>query len=351
MSDLKELINSLSEDDVIDIVQKLGADKFQKTHNAIIFKTICHHLNPEDGSMKLYYYPKTHNFYCYTQCGCCFNIIELFKKRYELNNVQYDFYKDIVLKIGGGAIKRDNFSFLQPYAPLYEKINNTPEVDITPLNKGLLNAFTFYPTQEWLDDGIKEEVMRRYNILYSIIDNKIIIPHYDINGNLIGIRGRPLNQEEVEFGKYMPVKIEGKLYNHPLGYNLYGLNLVKENIKKYRMAIIAEGEKSPLQYESMLGEENNIVVASCGNNISKYQIDLLIKCGAERILIAFDKEGETWKEQEKYFNKLKKLCERYKNYATMGFVWDTKNLLKLKQSPFDCGPEVAKTLIKKGVWI
>ena len=40
-----------------------------------------------------------------------------------------------------------------------------------------------------------------------------------------------------------------------------------------------------------------------------------------------------------------------KNYCTMGFVYDNSNLLKLKQSPFDCGPEVATKLISKGVWL
>jgi len=56
----------------------------------------------------------------------------------------------------------------------------------------------------------------------------------------------------------------------------------------------------------------------------------LLKNGAEKILIAFDKEGETWKEQEKYFEKLRNICKKYKNYCSMGFIWDNKNLLKLK---------------------
>ena len=84
--------------------------------------------------------------------------------------------------------------------------------------------------------------MKQYNIKYSIEQNKIIIPHYDINNNLIGIRGRALNEEDLSIGKYMPVQIEGTIYSHPLMYNLYGLNIVKDNIKKYKMAIVAESE-------------------------------------------------------------------------------------------------------------
>jgi hypothetical protein len=42
--------------------------------------------------------------------------------------------------------------------------------------------------------------MDRYNILYSISQNKIIIPHYNIDGKLIGIRGRSLNPEDLKIG-------------------------------------------------------------------------------------------------------------------------------------------------------
>lgn len=351
MSELKELINNLSNEQVIGIMNELGANRYNETATSIIFPTICHNHDEDDASMKLYYYPKTHTFHCYTDCGCTFNIIEMMKKRYELLDIEYSFYKDIVLKIGGGAYVKKKETFYQPYESIYEKENHNIQIDLTPLNKGLLNVFTFYPTPEWLGDGISEESMKRYNILYSIGMNKIIIPHYDINDNLIGIRGRTLNEDELPYGKYLPIKIGGKMYNHPLGYNLYGLNVVKNNIRRYKTAIIAESEKSCLQYDTMFGADRNIVVAACGSSFHKYQLDLLIECGAERVLIAFDKEGETWKEQEKYFEKLKSLCEKYKNYCSMGFIYDNGGLLKLKQSPFDCGPEVAAKLISKGVWI
>jgi hexosaminidase len=65
----------------------------------------------------------------------------------------------------------------------------------------------------------------------------------------------------------------------------------------------------------------------------------------------FDKEGKTWEERGKYFNKLKSICERYKNKCKMGFIYDSQNLLELKESPFDKGSEIFKNLMKKGVWI
>lgn len=349
MSELTELVKSLPDSKVIELMIEMGADRYTEAHNAIIFPTICHNVDAAEASQKLYYYPKTKTFHCYTDCGCTFNMIEMLKKRYELLGEEYDFYKDIVLKLGGKGRKKFN-EFIQRYDSIYT--SNVPDIniDLPAIDKGLLNVYTFYPTPEWLSDGISEQSMKIYNILYSISENKIIIPHYDVNDNLVGIRGRALNEEDLIFGKYMPVKIEGKTYAHPLGYNLYGLNFVKDNIRRKKMAIVAESEKSCLQYSTMFGQENNIVVATCGSSFHKYQLDLLIAAGAERVLIAFDKEGETWAEREQYVNKLKNICEKYKNFCTMGYTYDWQNLLKLKQSPFDCGPEVARKLISKGVW-
>lgn len=110
-------------------------------------------------------------------------------------------------------------------------------------------------------------------------------------------------------------------------------------------------EKSPMQYATMFGKDKNICTACCGSALHSYQVELLTKAGAEKILVAFDKEGKTWEERDKYFNKLKSICERYKNKCKMGFIYDSQNLLGLKESPFDKGPEIFKNLMKKGVWI
>ncbi len=348
MTEIKELVESISDSQIIDLVVSLGSTEYRETQDAIIFKTICHNCDEEDASFKLYYYRKSKMFHCYTECSCSFDIVELFRKRYELLDIDYKF-NDIIKKLGGKAIHQ-NQSFYNHYETIYNERNDYSNIKLPSINKGLLNIYQFYPTQEWLDDGISIDMMRTYNILYSSLENKIIIPHYDVDGNLIGIRGRALNEEDLLLGKYMPVQIEGKIYSHPLAYNLYGINLVKDNIKKFKMAIVAESEKASLQYGTMFGQNNNICVSVCGSQFNKYQLQLLMKCGAKKVLIAFDKEGETWKEQEKYFNKLSSICDRYKNYCTMGFIYDTKNLLKLKQSPFDCGAAITKELIKGAVW-
>ena len=44
----------------------------------------------------------------------------------------------------------------------------------------------------------------------------------------------------------MPVKIEDKLYAHPLSQNLYGLNFSKQYIKEQKKCFLFEGEFSPI---------------------------------------------------------------------------------------------------------
>ena len=353
MIDLDEVVQNLSDDKVIDLVSKLGSDDYKDAGNAIIFKTICHNHEAEDSSMKLYYYKKNHLFHCYTDCGCSFNIIGLFKRRYELLGQEYNFYKDIVLPIAGEATFSEiksgfNTAYKSDFAAF--KKDDEVKVDIQTINKSILNIYTFYPTEEWLRNGISAQSMQDYDIKYSIDENKIIIPHYNPNGELIGIRGRALNEEDIAIGKYMPVVVEGKVLSHPLGYNVYGLNIVKDNIKDFKMAIVAESEKSCLQYSTMFGIENNICVAACGSSLSNYQVKQIMDAGAERILIAFDKEGEGWEGKEKYFKKLKSFCNRYKNFCRMGFIWDAKGLLDMKDSPFDKGKDVFLQLYKNAVW-
>jgi DNA primase len=194
--------------------------------------------------------------------------------------------------------------------------------------------------------------MDEYNILYSISRNKIIIPHYNLNSDLIGIRGRALNLNEIEqFGKYMPVEIEGKWYTHPLSYNLYGLNVSQEHIRKNRRVIIYEGEKSCLKHHSFFPDWN-ISVAVCGSTLNKSQIDLLIKNFAlDEIILAFDKEYVNYSDEKgrKYLDKLSSLCKKYNNYCNFSFIYDKENLLREKDSPVDRGQKIFKELYDKRI--
>lgn len=344
MIDYQAIIEGLNSDKVKELLLTLGAEEVIEKPDFLITNTICH--NEEDGSLKLYYYFNTHMFMCYTNEGAM-NIFTFLKNYYENRQIDYDWYNDIYKVILDCSTYKKDFSSIKKYHSIkdrYEK-RKTPSLKIYP--KNVLDCFTKTYPLEWLEEGITKEAMDKFNILYSIQQNKIIIPHYNVNGDLVGIRGRALNEWEVEnLGKYMPVKIENKWYSHPLSLNLYGLNITKENIKQYGYCVIYESEKSVLKNDGF--KTPNCSVAVCGSQLNKYALNLLLKeCKPKEIIIAFDKEEKEG--ESNYFNKLNKICKKYNNYCDFSFIYDRYNLLDLKDAPVDKGEDTFKQLLGKRV--
>ena len=192
----------------------------------------------------------------------------------------------------------------------------------------------------WLKEGITQEVINYNRIGYYPAGAQITIPHFDINGRFIGLRGRALCQPDIDlYGKYRPLMVNRKLYNHPLGMNLYNINNSKDNIRAIGKAIIFEGEKSSLLYQSYFGIENDISVACCGSSISAYQIQLLLDCNVKEIIIAFDRQFQEIGDDEfKHLtNNLTKINNKYKNYVDISIIFDKKMITGYKDSPIDCG--------------
>jgi hypothetical protein len=159
---------------------------------------------------------------------------------------------------------------------------------------------------------------------------------------LIGIRERTLVQENEKYGKYKPVKIQGKLRNHPLGFNLYGLNKAKERINELGVAMVFESEKAAAQSMSYLGLSNNIAVGMCGSTLSNYQFHLLLEAGAKEICIGVDRDFENLYDDEykKVLTKMEKMYNKYSPSCRISFMLDTKGLTGYKMSPTDCGKEI-----------
>ena len=282
---------------------------------------------------------------CYTECGGM-SIFTFLRHFYEAQQIEYEWYNDIYQLIVGETNVLVEGLTVEKYHSIKDKYNIKRKINKLPVydDKCLEIFVKAYPA-EWLQEGISKEAMDKFNILYSISQNKIIIPHYDVNGNLIGIRGRALNEWEVEnVGKYMPVQIENKWYSHPLSMNLYGLNLNKNNIKQTKICYLFEGEKSVLKCESF--SKPNCGVAVCGSNFNKYALNILInECSPSEIIICFDKEQTN--NDSTYFDKLYHIGEKYKNYCNFSFIYDRRNLLDMKDSPVDKGEDTFNKLVKE----
>ena len=346
--DYKQIVDSLEEEKIIKLMYSLGVDRHVEKEDFIIFPTICHNESAADASMKLYYYKDNKFFMCYSADGGM-SIFKLLEHYYQTRGIEYNWYNDVLQVV----LKCTPTKTTEGFEPIrYDKLKDIfrkreIKKDLTVFSDKVLDVFINRYPPEWLREGITKEAMDKFKIKFSISQNKIVIPHFDVSGRLVGIRGRALNDWEIEnVGKYMPIQIEQTWYNHPLSLNLYGLNVNLENIKRKGICYLFEGEKSVLQMESF--DIDNCGVAVCGSQFNKFQLNLLMKhCYPKEIVICFDKEEE--KGQDKYFNKLYSICEKYKSYCDFSFVYDRENLLNMKESPTDRGEEVFKKLIEKRV--
>lgn len=352
----KDIIESITLQDVKIFLESLGVDQIAvyEDKGYLVCPTICHNPLHEAQSMKLYWYQNNKIFRCYTECNEAMSIFKLYQKFMEINEDRIvrddeaeDYVKHCLGQIKISKRKTNNTEFdMSKYE--FDKI--IPVLNEYP--KSILEYFTSYYHPVWLKDGITKEAMDKFQIKFSIGQNKIIIPHFDINGRLVGIRGRTLEKKEAEeYGKYRPIQIGNITYTHQLQFNLYGIYEHQNGIRRRRSAIIVEGEKSVLLDDGFYGDLSN-AVACCGSTFNKYHISMLTDIlGANEITVALDKEYTDWRtdKAKRYREKLENMCRKYKNQATFSYIWDFDNVLEEKDSPFDKGKKIFEYLYKNRI--
>jgi hypothetical protein len=362
--DKSEIKDSLELENIFELLQEWGGDP-EYTAFGIISSTICHN-EPGVGSRKLYYYINSTLFRCYTGCDSYFDIFELcrkvakiqWKEEYDLN----DAVRWVARRFGisGTVVADGDEQQLEDWLKLanYHRIQDITlkekgEVVLKEYDATILGRFNYsLKIRPWLDEGISEEALKDAQIGFYPGGDQITIPHFDKNHRFIGLRGRTLCKEEAErFGKYRPLRINRKMYNHPLGMTLYNLDKAQKNIALMKKVIVFEGEKSCLLYKSYFGVENDISVACCGSSISAYQTQLLLEAGAEEIIIAFDRQFKEIGDDEflRLKNNLIKYRDKYKNVVNVTFMFDKNMVTGYKDSPIDCGPDIFLQLFKERI--
>lgn len=242
MINYKEIIEQLNTEKVKLLLEQLDIP-YQEKEKYLLMPTVCHNDDIETASWKLYYYKNTHVFYCYTEC-LGQTIFQFLKHYYETRGIDYDWFRDIyeVILDCSNYDPFNNFVY-KKYKSIANRYQKEEVVKLPTYPNGIINCFIKYYPVEWLNDRISKQAMDKFNIRFSTVQNKIIIPHYNVDNELVGIRGRTLDKWEVEnIGKYMPVQIEGKWYSHPLSLNLYGLNMTKDNIRDKGICFLFESE-------------------------------------------------------------------------------------------------------------
>ena len=351
--DFKELREQLTDEMVKSILIQFNVEPVLETAQEIIFPTCCHNL--EGGSPKLYYYKNTKLFHCYTECSETFDIFTLLQKMYKLRGEEISLRQAVSLcDLDASGIKAEDkgyscvedIKYMQGLNNIY--VPDVDNLDFKTYDKNILRKFSFdyMGLMSWIQEGIGVESLQKFNIKYDSYRDAIVIPNFDYEGKLIGIRERFLKPQDVAKGKYRPLYDNGVLYNHPTGRTFYGIYENHKTIERKKIAVIFEGEKSVLLYGTIYGVENNIALATLGQNITKDHIQYLLKMGVRNVILAYDTDYEDYNELKAVENKYIEKAKILSPYFNVSILMDYDFLLPYKSSPIDGGKDIFEKLLK-----
>lgn len=181
----------------------------------------------------------------------------------------------------------------------------------------------------YLRDGVSEKTQDKFGISYDALDDRIVTPIRNDEGELITFKGRTCREDYKVYG------IPKFIYYYPFSaeYYLYGLYENYFDIISADEILVFEAEKAVMQCDTM-GVNN--VFATSKKVISDIQVKKILKLG-KPIVIGFDKDVSL---EEIYIE-----CRKFKGLIDVYYIYDTLGLLKGKESPTDKGINVLQKLL------
>jgi len=185
------------------------------------------------------------------------------------------------------------------------------------------NKYETIPIQSWNDEGITDEICRKYQIQYDPRKLCITIPVWDNDGRLINILCRTTDSEWEE------KRIPKYVYRYKLGELdfFWGWHQHLEAIKKTNQVILVEGTKSVLKLE-LMGYENSVALLT--SHLGDEQLKVLVSHGFDCVFM-LDKNVNP--RTDPNIQQLKRFCKVF-------IAEDRHNLLGSKDSPCDKGKQV-----------
>lgn len=354
--DAKKLKAQLALTDYENILHELGIPLYSKNSTNWIYWTGDKNINPYNGSPKLYFYPDTKVYMSWT-ASRSYDIIGLVQQRLSLLKKDCSFIDAVneIIRITGidtetiSRINSNRFSYnWEEDLGRFIRFNKYG-TDLQVYNPRILDELEQSIPQAWLDEGISVEAMIKYRIGYYQRLNCTTIPCHDANGNLIGIRTRNWNPEDIEAGrKYMPlILLDGTTYKFNTNNTFYGINFNGANIEATSEVILCESEKSVLMAESVYGDHSN-VLALYGSQLGKLRRNQLIKMGVRNVILALDSDFHVADYSDEEFvafeKKIIKFAEQFKGYCSVEVIYNNIGLDGYKYSPFDFGVETYNKL-------
>lgn len=334
------------------IMQALNIPAFSENKEQIIYFTGDKNKDALQGSPKLYFYKDTQIYFSYTSSRA-YDIISLVQTRLNLLGQTCSFIDAcnwILEKTGLDPTKITkpltnsyvyDWSELERFVRVRKYGNQLPEY-----NRNIIDTLPPLYPQAWINEGISEETMAKYQIRYYERCNQTVIPCFDDEARLIGVRVRNWDKDRVEQAKYMPlITLDGQCYKFNTNQVFYGINYNKPEIERTGKVIIVESEKAVMKLDTYMGR-HNIALGMYGSNLGIQRRNQLIKMGVNTVSYVVDNDFigqddeffEQWREKIQHFIKL------WDGFCRIEIVWDNLGLLGPKENATDRTKEVWEQL-------
>lgn len=347
--DVKKLKKALTLSHYDIILRELGIPIFSKSNTEWRCWSGEKNRNPMDGSPALVFFPDTKIFIGYTSSRS-YDAISLVQTRLNLLGQTCSFLDAcnwILEKTGLDPTKITksltnthvyDWSELERFVKVRKYGNQLPEY-----NRNIIDTLPPLYPQAWIDEGISEETMAKYQIRYYERCNQTVIPCFDDEARLIGVRVRNWDKDRVEQAKYMPlITLDGQCYKFNTNQVFYGINYNKPMIEQTGEVWLGESEKFVLKLDGWFGPKS-CALAMYGHQLGMQRRNQLIKMGVKRVVYCPDMDfiGQDDVFFEDWCKSVRRLCDMFKGYCQVDIVWDdTGELLGAKENATDRDKEI-----------
>ena len=334
------------------IMQALNIPAYSENKEQIIYFSGDKNKDALKGSPKLYFYKDSQIYFGYTSSRS-YDIISLVQTRLALLKQPCSFLDACQFILDTTNINPDSISRVKKEGHVYDWSNLERFIKVrkygnqlSEYNRNIIDTLPPLYPQAWIDEGISEETMDKYQIRYYERCNQTVIPCFDDEARLVGVRVRNWDKDRVEQAKYMPlVTLDGQCYKFNTNQVFYGINYNKPEIERTGKVIIVESEKAVMKLDTYMGR-HNIALGMYGSNLGIQRRNQLLKMGVNTVSYVVDNDFigqddeffEQWREKIQHFIKL------WDGFCRVEIVWDNLGLLGPKENATDRTKEVWEQL-------
>ena len=342
--DVKKLKKSLSLAHHKQIMQALGIPAYSENKEQIIYFSGDKNKDALKGSPKLYFYKDSQIYFGYTSSRS-YDIISLVQTRLALLKQPCSFLDACQFILDTTNINPDSISRVKKEGHVYDWSNLERFIrvrkygnQLSEYNRNIIDTLPSLYPQAWIDEGISEETMDKYQIRYYERCNQTVIPCFDDEARLVGVRVRNWDKDRVEQAKYMPlITLDGQCYKFNTNQVFYGINYNKPMIEQTGEVWLGESEKFVLKLDGWFGPKS-CALAMYGHQLGMQRRNQLIKMGVKRVVYCPDMDfiGQDDAFFEDWCKSVRRLCDMFKGYCQVDIVWDdTGELLGPKENATD----------------